>query len=563
MPNIESDETFSMQAVGNNPCLDSDQRTISECSHFQPAYYRSKNTENFLSFSQRTSNKERDKMSRDSINLSKMGNNAKEQLVEEEPYLDSEKFVIPEFSSLTSDVVKEELLVLELYSTPKDNTVAYIQNGTEIDVDRTKSNLKRGNDANSYDIRWQRNDSFISDDFSEHSNKRPRVNKKARSSDIGNRDASISSDSHNNPCLYLPECEPICCENNHEDTKIASYINQFKIRIYADEMIVCARKCSTYFYYLNLVPELYLELNNLFKIKKPNEFPSNNQNYETDLRYNNYLIKIKNEIKKYDSVDIGTNEMIEEIVIFANYLVEFEKTISSDFILKENNYILYVYFLLSVISKQFDNFDKNFSLEYKRCVITNKICENNCKSKYLQKLFVQKLFFRLLLGMKAGRTKASFYNVYLSLELNDKGYLRICVSVVLNLKCELDINQLDRFINLSLEIFTLKSTSKKIFTDEIKLFIYQADIHLIVKKNLMIIKEISDKKRIYKNCRFIDQSLIYLKNRIKSEPINGLINDDIVLSEICLVYILSESYINNNFEGRKKPPKMGRSILFD
>ncbi|TBT99843.1 hypothetical protein CWI39_1875p0010, partial [Hamiltosporidium magnivora] len=79
MPNIESDETFSMQAVGNNPCLDSDQRTISECSHFQPAYYRSKNTENFLSFSQRTSNKERDKMSRDSINLSKMGNNAKEQ----------------------------------------------------------------------------------------------------------------------------------------------------------------------------------------------------------------------------------------------------------------------------------------------------------------------------------------------------------------------------------------------------------------------------------------------------------------------------------------------------
>ncbi|TBU09472.1 hypothetical protein CWI36_0026p0020 [Hamiltosporidium magnivora] len=451
MPNIESDKTFSMQAVGNNPYLDSDQRTISECSHFQPAYYRSKNTENFLSFSQRKSNKERDKMSRDSINLSIM--------IEEETYLDSEKFDIPELSSLTSDVVKEELLVLELYLTPKDNTVAYIQNGTEIDVDRTKSNLKRGNDANSYDIRWQRNDSFISDDFSEHSNKRHRVNKKARSSDIGNRDASISSDSHNNPCLYLPEFEPICCENNHEDTKIASYINQFKIRIYADEMIVCARKCSTYFYYLNLVPELYLELNNLFKIKKPNKFP----------------------------IDIGTNEMIEEIVIFANYLVEFEKTISSDFILKEvpkisyditdiNNYILYVYFLLSVISKQFDNFDNNFSLEYKRCVISNKICENNCKSKYLQKLFVQKLFFRLLLGMKAGRTKASFINVYLSLELvsethhqfcffnqrkNDKGYLRICVSVVLNLKCELDINQLDRFINLSLEIFTLKSTSKK------------------------------------------------------------------------------------------------------
>ncbi|KAK1347737.1 hypothetical protein LUQ84_002999 [Hamiltosporidium tvaerminnensis] len=319
-------------------------------------------------------------------------------------------------------------------------------------------------------------------------------------------------------------CDNLTNKKNPVDifySKIYKYANSAEI------------KCSNYIFFIAKSKELYSEIYFGFQTI----FPEDNtvrENNENSITRGNYEEIISKEIEEFGFGAISTDKKVNEVFIFAINLKNFEETYLSNLrsdeisnvtkkiaetmsIIQKHknlgifyelikfliyyqgnipNYIekdcnLYFYFILSVISKQLRYFDGFQSLKYKKCLFSREKCGNDTRDLYLKKFYVQKLFSKLLLGIKNGTMRAKFYNIYISHILTSKThhnhrlfnqnrtfnfYLRIFISIVLCCEFEPDNSMLKNWVKLSLDIFTGKKALKNFFNDKLKLLIVGGNI---------------------------------------------------------------------------------------
>ncbi|TBT99806.1 hypothetical protein CWI37_1210p0010, partial [Hamiltosporidium tvaerminnensis] len=319
-------------------------------------------------------------------------------------------------------------------------------------------------------------------------------------------------------------CDNLTNKKNPVDifySKIYKYANSAEI------------KCSNYIFFIAKSKELYSEIYFGFQTI----FPEDNtvrENNENSITRGNYEEIISKEIEEFGFGAISTDKKVNEVFIFAINLKNFEETYLSNLrsdeisnvtkkiaetmsIIQKHknlgifyelikfliyyqgnipNYIekdcnLYFYFILSVISKQLPYFDGFQSLKYKKCLFSREKCGNDTRDLYLKKFYVQKLFSKLLLGIKNGTMRAKFYNIYISHILTSKThhnhrlfnqnrtfnfYLRIFISIVLCCEFEPDNSMLKNWVKLSLDIFTGKKALKNFFNDKLKLLIVGGNI---------------------------------------------------------------------------------------
>ncbi|TBU04571.1 hypothetical protein CWI39_0788p0010 [Hamiltosporidium magnivora] len=384
---------------------------------------------------------------------------------------------------------------------------------------------------------------------------------------------------------------------------VKSYSREFKAKLSSFlENIPELKICSNYEKFLNMIPNLYKEIEDSLETNI-SIMEIWNVNDDDVLTFENYEDKIKKEIEKSKKIVLETDIFPEQISKFANKLIIFEKNNAKNInfpeqiqiistimekikndknlvifyeILKfvyyysqnlqnciESGYILYVQFFLSVISERLDSFDNSFSTEYKIChhTLENK-CEPKFLNEYLKKIFVQKLFCKLLLGMKNGKMRSRFYNVYFSHEIcarthhnsnafyNQskifKFYLRVFISIVLYPDFNSEIEYLEKFIDLSFDIFTTNKFCKKAFTQSLEHLITNTSIkfYSMIKTNLEIIKPlilITAKN----NGEFIINSFSELENKLSKNEILSM--KYVFVSEVCLSWYLNKQYQKHPF----------------
>ncbi|TBU04967.1 hypothetical protein CWI37_0066p0040 [Hamiltosporidium tvaerminnensis] len=239
----------------------------------------------------------------------------------------------------------------------------------------------------------------------------------------------------------------------------------------------------------------------------------------------------------------------------------------------ESNHCLHVYFILSIISNQL----KNISFEILKGIKISKCNKNikctsfndEIKEEYLKIFFIQRLFSKLLLGMKNGKLRTQFYIIFIILDfssethhkhhyLNQKSYFRfyllVLASFILEYKFNSNIIVLNTFLKLSLNILNLKMNSQQLFFNETHFMMKTFFLGIsTVKLNL----EIIDKIKVFANkSSYISENLAYLRekylnlNTDLSVSYKHLTLNDIFLSEICLSSYLSRQYEDLLFDNK-------------
>ncbi|TBU05302.1 hypothetical protein CWI36_0649p0010 [Hamiltosporidium magnivora] len=510
----------------------------------------------------------------------------------------SEYYVVQEFMRLNDDVLNELLPEKYSFGNSQPNFMPFPDKPNKIGKSPSVGPIEGNRYAFSDNIVEQGNSfssSYIANQPTE-----PCERKRLRSSE-----KNIKCNSTENPNIMLPkqsDMQPTGFEHSHSKnpTGEKKYAEIFQTKVINEMENNSGNMCQNYKSFLSLIPELYLEIDNEFGITINNNVVYDSMN--KTLSRENYTEVILKEIKSYESVVIDA-DMIPGILLFANTLLNFEKMYLADLepyqilqfedsmtviiekiknhrnlgmfyeLLKfvyyyqknifyhiEKNCILYVYFILAVISKQLNNFNDDFSILFKKCFKSEKgHCYNNTINKYLKKLYVQKVFSKLLLGMENGIIMAKFYNVYLSLEICWKSnhnthffnqilvfrfYLRVLISLVLICGSKLEIESLNNFINLSFEIFVNRGKLKDKFIQELKILIKDKNIiNFLIKENLLIISKLTN-KQAQSDC--INNWHNMLQENIKKGI--DLSFQNIFKSEVCLSCYLSMNYRNNNFE---------------
>ncbi|TBU09133.1 hypothetical protein CWI36_0058p0010 [Hamiltosporidium magnivora] len=355
--------------------------------------------------------------------------------------------------------------------------------------------------------------------------------------------------------------------------------------------------CVNYNFFLSKIPDLYSEIDCGFGMGII--FNTIFEKSKNDLMHGNYTKIISEKIEQYNSTAIETEETLNEILFFANNLINFEEKclpgLSSKEILSEQkiteimktikdhknlgvfyellkfanyyyenldnyvekNYALHIYFLLSIISRQLKFFDGFKTLQYKNCLFPKRKCvKNPSLVDYANKFFVQKLFSRVLIGMKDGVPRASFYIVYLSLDLPSyahhnnyfsnhrsffKFYLRVLISSVLHEEFKPQNTTLNELISLAFDLFIVKPECKTKFINILRGLTNVKSIgSSLIKRNMKLIKEYCQKTIRGVS---IQEITPWLENEKYSVSFN-----DIFVSEMNLSWYLMQNYANNNFE---------------
>ncbi|TBU09635.1 hypothetical protein CWI36_0013p0030 [Hamiltosporidium magnivora] len=383
--------------------------------------------------------------------------------------------------------------------------------------------------------------------------------------------------------------------------------------------------CENYKYFLSFIPCLYQEI----------EFESHEKSFDlintnpifSHISRNNWNTYIDAQLDNYNSIIVDSENEFNQILEFGEGLIFYEKYFPShvsptqliclyetmlSVLLKiktESNFglfyelikfvayyeynlydhvdlhhNLYVYFILSIISKQLKNIDLSIFLHIKveNCTkdiicqpFDNKRCQEHRKYFYLQRLFS-----KLLLGMKNGKLRTKFYDIVIILELSSlkhhsklffnqtvyfRFYLRVLVSFLLEPKFNSSLDILDKFLQFSIDILNLKRDFTVTFSKEIKSMIEKFELGAFtVELNLKIIDEVRVPNI---GNKFYIQGLAYLRKKFLPSSIETSFTDmflslnDIIMSEMCLSGYLSKIYECVNFD--LEVMRLGLKVIYE
>ncbi|KAK1348964.1 hypothetical protein CWI37_1142p0010 [Hamiltosporidium tvaerminnensis] len=419
-----------------------------------------------------------------------------------------------------------------------------------------------------------------------------------------NSEPSNQLDSLSPVMLFMSD--EILINNNSNEIKFPYYeLAGETLSIFMDKKN--KKYCENYEYFLSFIPGLFLEIETVSEEDFLfNQIHSNS--ILSHLSSDNWNKYIDDKIENYDFISIDSEVELKKISTFSEGLIFYEKNVPSHmknshlmplyekmtFILLkmksedsfglfyelikfetyyetnlynyiEPNHNLYVYYILSIILKQLKHINSHVfsdsNIYNRKKILCRQPFNSIQKQEYNKKFFVQRLFSKLLLGMKNGILRSKFYNVALILDISSEKhrrkyyfnqtsyfifFLRVFTSFVLEPNFNSNAESLDKFCRLSLDIINLSRSLGDRFLEKLAFMMENFNSGVFtVKTNIKLIRKFwgCDKDRIRLNDKLI---YLYNKNNLlygsPSIPHMYFSINDIFLSEICLSACLSRIY---------------------